>query len=293
MLLEIYFQGEYNNVPKRILTIALSVFVLSLFLGLSTVAIAAVGGDPIILEGDDALTDPEARGLTPLEQDRPDAPWITKWYMPGRYTNNGGFAVSGPIDIIKDASGGALTQESLSTVDGLLKTKTTKLDFGADNGGDDDWTVKEIDPTDGNNMSTIYDGADDSNFDTWAILVIESPKDHVAVMSPAHDDFAQIWVNGDKYQSDSKWTGGATKVNYDIAISLNEGANVLLYRCGESGGSDYFNLHFDDATNKAVSIFPKDSTDKDSFFKEISSVVTAVDARSKLPIIWGAVKATK
>jgi hypothetical protein len=68
---------------------------------------------------------------------------------------------------------------------------------------------------------------------------------------------------------------------------------VLLYRCGESGGSDYFNLHFDDATNKAVSIFPKDSTDKDSFFKEISSVVTAVDARSKLPIIWGEVKALK
>ena len=201
--------------------------------------------------------------------------------------------VSGPIDIIKDASGGALTQESLSTVDGLMKTQTTKLDFGADNGGADDWTVKEIDPADGNNMSTIYDAADDSNFDTWAVVVIESPKDHVAVMSPAHDDFAQIWVNGDKYWNDSAWTGGATKVNYDVPINLNEGANVLLYRCGESGGSDYFNLHLDDTTMSAVSIFPKDSTDKDSFFKEISSIVTAVDSKSKLPVFWGAVKSTK
>jgi len=280
-------------VRKSILSIALSVAVLTLFLTLSTISIAGVAKDPVILTGDDALTEPGDRGWTPLEQDRPDAPWITKWYMPGRYMNNGGFATSGPIDVVKDASGGALTQESLSTVDGLMKTQTTKLDFGADNGGADDWTVKEIDPTDGNNMSTIYDGADDSDFDTWAIIVIESPKDHVAVMSPAHDDFAQIWVNGDKYWNDSAWTGGATKVNYDVPINLNEGANVLLYRCGESGGSDYFNLHLDDTTMSAVSIFPKDSTDKDSFFKEISSIVTAVDSKSKLPVFWGAVKSTK
>jgi len=280
-------------VRKSILSIALSVAVLTLFLTLSTISIAGVANDPVILTGDDALTEPGDRGWTPLEQDRPDAPWITKWYMPGRYMNNGGFATSGPIDVVKDASGGALTQESLSTVDGLMKTQTTKLDFGADNGGADDWTVKEIDPTDGNNMSTIYDGADDSDFDTWAIIVIESPKDHVAVMSPAHDDFAQIWVNGDKYWNDSAWTGGATKVNYDVPINLNEGANVLLYRCGESGGSDYFNLHLDDTTMSAVSIFPKDSTDKDSFFKEISSIVTAVDSKSKLPVFWGAVKSTK
>ena len=278
---------------KSILSIALSVAVLTLFLTLSTISIAGVANDPVILTGDDALTEPGDRGWTPLEQDRPDAPWITKWYMPGRYMNNGGFATSGPIDVVKDASGGALTQESLSTVDGLMKTQTTKLDFGADNGGADDWTVKEIDPTDGNNMSTIYDAGDDSNFDTWAIVVIESPKDHVAVMSPAHDDYAQIWVNGDKYWNDSAWTGGATKVNYDVPINLNEGANVLLYRCGESGGSDYFNLHLDDTTMSAVSIFPKDSTDKDSFFKEISSIVTAVDSKSKLPVFWGAVKSTK
>ena len=66
-----------------------------------------------------------------------------------------------------------------------------------------------------------------------------------------------------------------------------------MYRCGESGGSDYFNLHLDDVTNKAVSIFPKTATDKASFFKEISTVITAVDAKEKLPSVWGAIKATK
>ena len=31
---------------------------------------------------------------------------------------------------------------------------------------------------------------------------------------------------------------------------------MLLYRCGESGGSDYFNLHFDDITNRKVKYYP-------------------------------------
>ena len=173
-----------ENIRKSVLPIVISVFVLSLFLGLSTTAIAAVVGKPVILKGDDALKDPDARGIaTKLEQDRPDSPWIAKWYMPtATYINSGGFAASGPIDHIKTASGGALTQESLSTFDGLLKTKTTKLDWGADNGGAADWTVLEIDPKNGDNMSVAYglfkEGADFKNFDTWALLVIESPKDH-------------------------------------------------------------------------------------------------------------------
>jgi hypothetical protein len=278
---------------KSVLLIAMSAFILSLFLGLSTIATADVKSGPVILKGEDALKDPEPRGLKPLAQDRPEAPWITKWYMPdGQYTVNGGFAVSGPIDHIKTGSGDKLTQESLSTVEGLLLTQTTKLDW-PDHGGTRDWSVYTIDPADGNNMSTIYDLKDESNFDTWAIILIQSPKDHVAVMSPAQDDYAQIWVNGNKYHNDTKWTGGATKVNYDIPVSLQQGANVLLYRCGESGGSDYFNLHLDDVTNKAVSIFPKTATDKASFFKEISTVITAVDAKEKLPSVWGAIKATK
>ena len=144
---------------KSVLLIAISVFVLSLFLGSSTIATAAVKGDPVILKGEDALKDPADRGIaTALEQDRPDAPWIAKWYMPtATYIDSGGFAVSGPIDHIKAASGGALTQESLSTVDGLMKTKTTKLDWGADNGGTADWTVLEIDPKNGDNMSVVYE----------------------------------------------------------------------------------------------------------------------------------------
>merc|ERR1711964_84397 len=137
-----------------------------------------------------------------LKEDRPGAPWITRWYMPtATYINSRGFAVSGPVDHIKAASGGALTQESLSTVDGLIKTKTTKLNWGKNNGGTADWTVLEIDPQNGDNMSVAYgllkqdlncickekkkngkeivlecvckpiQGQDFKDFDTWALLV--------------------------------------------------------------------------------------------------------------------------
>ena len=47
---------------KSILSIALSVAVLTLFLTLSTISIAGVAKDPVILTGDDALTEPGGRG---------------------------------------------------------------------------------------------------------------------------------------------------------------------------------------------------------------------------------------
>ena len=232
-----------------------------------------------------------------LKEDRPGAPWITRWYMPtATYINSGGFAVSGPIDHIKAASGGALTQESLSTVDGLMKTKTTKLNWGKNNGGTADWTVLEIDPQNGDNMSVAYglfkQGQDFKNFDTWALLVIESPKDHVAVMSTVHDDWAQVWINGEKWYNNSKWTGGVVKVSYDVEVKLNRGGNVLLFRCGESGGSDYFNLHFDDATDRKVKYYPNKANNKNGFFAEASRALAglAIEPVDKVPVTWSDIK---
>ena len=100
-----------------------------------------------------------------------------------------------------------------------------------------------------------------------------------AVMSPAHDDHAQIWINGEKWYNNTRWTGAARTILHDVEIDLQKGANVLLYRCGESGGSAYFNLHLDDATNDAVTVYPKDSTDQASFFAEIEPLVVSVETR--------------
>ncbi len=59
------------------------------------------------------------------------------------------------------------------------------------------------------------------------------------------DDYAHIWLNGVKVYDNDVWTGGATTVTNPTDVNLGQGQNVLLFRCGEGGGSDYFNLHFE------------------------------------------------
>ena len=214
--------------------------------------------------------------------------WITKWYGPeGNYEVNGGFATSAPIDLIDEGSGGQITQVSLSTLDGLLLTQDVDMAWGDDHGGDRAWTVFEIDPTDTNNMTR---GGPADNIDTYALIVIDSPSDMTSVMSPAHDDHAQVWINGEKWYNNSAWTGHVQQVDYNIEVELQKGANVVLYRVGESGGDDYFNLHFDDATHDAVTIYPQNATDQASFFDEIGPITTAVEATGKLTTTWADIK---
>ena len=242
------------------------------------------------LAEDALLADPDPNG-DDLREDHSDVEtWITKWYGPdGNYENNGTFQVSGPMDFIEEGSGGQLTQPSLSTMAGLLMTQDIDMEWGDDHGGTRAWTVFEIDPADGNNMNR--DGPVD-NLDTYAIIVIDSPSAMTAIMSPAHDDHAQIWINGEKWYNNSRWTGAARTILHNVEVNLQKGANVLLYRCGESGGSAYFNLHFDDATHDAVTIYPKDATDKAGFFDEILPL-TAVEATGKLTTTWADIKQRK
>jgi len=242
-----------------------------------------ISGGPL---GEDALLENPTEAA--LDEDHSDVEtWITKWYGPdGNYENNGTFQVSGPMDFIEEGSGGKLTQASLSTLEGLLMTQDVDMEWGDDHGGTRAWTVFEIDPADGNNMER---GGPVDNIDTYAIVVIDSPSDMTSVMSPAHDDHAQIWINGEKWYNNTAWTGAAQQVDFNIEVQLQKGVNVLLYRCGESGGSAYFNLHFDDATHDAVTIYPDAATDKQGFFDEIMPL-TAVEPTGKLTTTWGDIK---
>ena len=75
--------------------------------------------------------------------------------------------------------------------------------------------------------------------------------------------------------------GAAQQVDYNIEVDLVKGANIVVYRCGESGGHAYMNLHFDDKTHAAVDIYPDKAKDQKSFFNEVKSVL-AVDPVGKL-----------
>jgi len=246
-----------------------------------------------VVKGGQLLSNPAA---AELKEDRPAAPWITRWYAPnGPYTNNGGFQQSGRIDQIAKATNNKLTQPKLATAAGLLKTQNTKLNWGNKHGGTCDWKVIEITPNNGHNMGEPYGGGDQSNFDTYAIVVIQATSNLKAVMSTAHDDWAQVWINGEKWYNNSKWTGGAVKVSYDVEVKLNRGGNVLLYRCGESGGSDYFNLHFDDVTDRKVKYYPNNANTKKGFFVEVNRALRglAIEPVDKLPVSWSEIKRKK
>ena len=236
------------------------------------------------LKEGDWLKDPAGE----LNEDHSDNKnWITKWYGPdGNYENNGSFQVSGKRDLIDEGTKGKLTEPELSTVEGLKLTQTLKMGWDKKHGGPRDWTVFELDPADAHHMNR--DGPID-NIDTYTICVIDAPKDMTSVMSPAHDDHAQIWINGEKWYNNSRWTGAALQVDFNIEVKLVKGANVLVYRCGESGGHAYMNLHFDDKTHAAVDIYPDKAKDKKSFFDEVAGVL-AVDPVGKLATTWADIK---
>ncbi len=215
-----------------------------------------------------------------------DAPWITKWYGPdGNYTNNGGFPTSARMDLMSVGTGGKITDVSLSTLAGLMLTKNHDVDWGNDHGGTRSWTVFEMPPVN-NNMDR---GGPVDFYDTYGVLFIEAKTDLTSIMSPAHDDHAQIWINGEKWYNNSRWTGGATSVSHNVEVKLQKGANVLLYRCGDSQGGAYLNLHFDDETHDAVKIYPKDSTDQQSFLDEIAAAAS-VAAAGKLTTTWADIR---
>ena len=160
------------------------------------------------------------------------------------------------------------------------------MEWDKKNGGTREWTVFELEVANQDNMNR--DGPAD-NIDTYVMCVIEAPEDMKAIMSPAHDDYAQIWINGEKWYNDSTWTGGAQIVDYNIEVQLQKGGNVVLYRCGESGGAAYLNLHFDDNTHKVCNIYPDKSNDQKSFFREVARALP-VEPKDKLTTIWADIK---
>jgi len=230
-----------------------------------------------------------------LDSRRPDAPWITEWLIPdGGFMANGGFAVSAPNDLIDKATKGKLDQPKLSTYEGLLEAQRIGIDFPKKNhmkGAVGKFLVVSFEPGEagGRNMSSRYGLPCQNNFDTYQIIVIDAPGDMKAVMSPSQDDHAQIWINGEKWFNDSVWTGHPVDVDFDVEIELKAGGNVLLYRCGESGGHDYANLHLDDNTMGKVKIYPDKAKKASAFFNEIAPSF-GVAPKGKLPSVWGDVK---
>ncbi|MBM3242181.1 hypothetical protein FJZ31_38425 [Candidatus Poribacteria bacterium] len=213
--------------------------------------------------------------------------WITKWWGLDLVINTGGFDASAKHDWISEGTGGKVTDTSASTLSGLRKLRDIKTVKLPNNGGELKWNIVTINPNDGNNMSTSHGLVDQTNIEWYGIIVIKSPNIRETTMHPAHDDYAHIWLNGTKVYNNPNWTGGVQIVTNPTKVTLNKGENVLLFRCGESGGSDYINLHFE-ATDNDLKILP---TTDGKFFQLIRSLSgEPVESAGKLAKTWGDIK---
>ncbi len=207
--------------------------------------------------------------------------WIAKWWGLDLVVDTGGFGTSAGIDYLAEGSGGLISNASVSTRDGAGKTANAIVHL-PDNGGSLAWSIVDIDVEDGNNMSTSH-GIPDSNDLTWhGIIVLISPDARTTTMHPAHDDHAQIWLNGEAVYDNSAWTGGVQTVTTPTEIQLVKGENFLHFKCGESGGSDYVNLRFE-PTDTDLLIAPT----VDNLFLD---VLTPVEPQGKLATQWADLK---
>ena len=207
--------------------------------------------------------------------------WIGKWWGLDLVSDTGGFAVSATIDYLAEGSGGLISNASVSTRGGAGKTASAIVSL-PDNGGSLAWSIVDINTEDQLNMSTSHGLADGGDITWHGIIVVISPDDRTTVMHPAHDDYAQIWINGEQVYDNSAWTGGVREVTTPTEIQFKKGENFLHYKCGESGGADYVNLRFT-GDDRDLLIAPT----KDNLFLD---VLTPVEPQGKLAVRWADLK---
>ena len=207
--------------------------------------------------------------------------WIGKWWGLDLVTNTGGFGNSATIDYLAEGSEGFISNASVSTRDGAGNTAKTIVNL-PDNGGALAWSIVDINTEDQLNMSTSH-GIPDGRDITWhGLIVVISPDARTTTMYPAHDDYAQIWLNGEQVYDNSRWTGGVREVHTPTEIQFQKGENFLHFKCGESGGADYVNLRFT-GDDRDLLIAPT----MDNLFLD---VLTPVEPQGKLAVRWADLK---
>ena len=223
---------------------------------------------------------------------QPGSDWIAKWWGLDLVTETGGFDTSAQKDYLligsqkanEDFGTPIISNASVSTRDGAGKTANAIVYLTEDDAspGPYTWGIVDLNVEDQLNMSTSH-GFDDATNITWhGIIAIISPDERTTTMHPAHDDHAQIWLNGEMVYDNSRWTGGAQSVLAPTEIQLKKGENFLHYKCGESGGADYVNLRLE-PTDTDLLIAPT----LDNIFLE---VLTPVEPKGKLATQWAALK---
>ena len=206
--------------------------------------------------------------------------WIEKWWALDLVTNTGGSAASAARDYLDEGTSGDITNVSASTRYGAGLTGQRGVYLSPDNGGVLGWKVVTLDTTNNRNLSISHGFTDESNVTWHGIILILSPDDRTTTMYPAHDDHAEIWLNGAKVYDNPAWTTQAASQPTDI--DLYAGENFLHFKCGEGSGGDNVNLRFDE-TDDDLLIAP-------TLEGQFLNVLTLVEPKGKVTTTWADIK---
>ena len=207
--------------------------------------------------------------------------WIEKWWALELVTDTGGFNTSAEMDYLDIGTNGDINNASVSTRHGAGLTGRSAV-YLPNNGGTLVWSVVDLDTELTDNMSLAFGPNALNNFTWHGILLVLSPDDRKTTMYPAHDDYAEIWLNGKKVYDNPDWTVGVRNVTQPTEIELIQGENFLHYKCGEGTGGDYVNLRFDE-TDTDLQIAP-------TLDGQFMTVLTPVEPQDKVTTTWADIK---
>ena len=155
-------------------------------------------------------------------------PWL--WVIAPTTPGQGG-ANSTNVDSLAEVSNGAVTESDVAT----------KGTVEGDSVGDLVWTLGDISPTGGNNVTDLINkiglGRGDVNdHSSYAFITLESATAQSDVtMVAGSDDAIKIWLNGEVVHN-NPIDREAVDFQDTFKVDLNKGDNLLLVKVGERGG---------------------------------------------------------
>ena len=181
-------------------------------------------------------TPPDKTNLTPQDEsviadlslEKITGPWL--WMIAPTTAGQGG-ANSTNVDSLAEASNGAVTESDVAT----------KGTVEGDSVGDLVWTLGDISPTGGNNVTDLINkiglGRGDVNdHSSYAFITLESATVQSDVtMVAGSDDAIKIWLNGEVVHN-NPIDREAVDFQDTFKVDLNKGDNLLLVKVGERGG---------------------------------------------------------
>lgn len=151
-------------------------------------------------------------------------------------------------DLLAKASGGIVTEESISTHGATIGGKI----------GDYQWTPLSISGTGNNNIQDMarqikWNG---NNQVIYGFVPLKSPRQQLINMYVGSDDSVKVWLNGELVHKNIT-SRGAADYQESFPVTLKQGKNILLVAVGQGVGrwSGFFGFQ----ANAEYTILPVDS----------------------------------